>query len=143
MIEEIKKALEEYGGEWSEKKGIYKFEAVVAEQKAFLSKKKLTYVASIRIDDDTKTVKFSEMLMEAGSGLSSGDSGDDISPRFGFKAETYNTTKGPREGSIKEQSALFGKTYKYNFDYAEVRKKIEPILKNSDYKLKYQILSVK
>ena len=38
----------------------------------------------------------------AGSGVSAGDSG------FGFKKETYKTGKGTREGSIEEQSTLFG-----------------------------------
>lgn len=142
MIEDIKKALEEYKGKWSEKRGVYRFEATIAERKAFLSRKKLTYVASLRVDDgDDRVVKFSEMLVEAGSGLSSG-SGDDMSPGFGFKTESYNTTKGPREGSIKEQSTLFGKQYKYNFDYAEIRKKLETALKKSGYKLEYQILPV-
>ena len=92
MIEEIKKALESYDGEWKEKKGVWEFSATIAERKAFLSKKKLTYSAKMRIDDDAKVVKFSEMLIEAGSGLTSGGGFDEgMSPGFGFKTESYNT----------------------------------------------------
>ncbi|MHB1324864.1 MAG: hypothetical protein ACYC0L_01460 [Thermoleophilia bacterium] len=32
----------------------------------------------------------------------------DMSPGFGFKKETYKTGAGPREGTIEEQSTLFG-----------------------------------
>ena len=60
MIEEIKKALESFDGEWKEKKGVWEFSATIAERKVFLSKKKLTYSAKMRIDDDAKVVKFSE-----------------------------------------------------------------------------------
>ena len=80
------------------KKGVWEFSATIAERKAFLSKKKLTYSAKMRIDDDAKVVKFSEMLIEAGSGFTSGGGFDDgMSTGFGFKTESYNTTqRGPR-----------------------------------------------
>lgn len=145
MIEEIKKALENYGGEWKEKKGAWKFSSVIAERKAFLSKKKLTYSASMRVDDDAKVVTFSEMLMEAGSGLTSGDEGNSVgmSPGFGFKTESYNTTKPAREGNIEEQSNLFGKKFDYKFDYKEVRAKVEGAAKSANYQFNYQILPVK
>ena len=144
MIEEIKTALENYQGNWKDKKGILEFSTTIAERKAFLSKKKLTYSARIKIDDNTKMINFSEMLTEAGSGLSSGSGFDDgISPGFGFKAETFNTLSGAREGNIEEQSNLFGKKFEYNFDYKEIRSKIEDLAKNSGYEFKYQILPVK
>ena len=69
MIEEIKKVLESFSGEWKEKNGLWEFSATIAERKAFLSNKKLTYSAKMRIDEGVKVVKFSEMLKEAGSGL--------------------------------------------------------------------------
>lgn len=144
MIDDIKNALESYGGEWKEKKGVWEFKATIAERKAFLSKKKLTYSARIRIEEESKEVKFSEMLIEAGSGLSSGGSFDsDMSTGFGFKSESYNTMKGPREGSIKEQSDLFGKKFEYNFKYEEVREKVEAVIKKSGYSFDYSILPIK
>ena len=144
MIEEIKKALESCDGEWKEKKGVWEFSATIAERKAFLSKKKLTYSAKMRIDDDAKVVKFSEMLIEAGSGFTSGGGFDDgMSAGFGFKTESYNTTSGAREGSIEEQSNLFGKKFEYKFDYKEIRSKAEEAAKSADYRFEYQILPVK
>jgi len=134
----------EFGGDLSEKKGIHTLEILVAERKAFLSRKKLRYIAKFRINDDSKELKFTEMLAESGSGLSSGggdfDSG--ISTGFGFKTETYNTTSGQREGSIQEQSNLFGKDYSYNFDYKAIRSKFEDLAKNEGYDFKYQITPI-
>ncbi|MHB8159666.1 MAG: hypothetical protein ACYDGS_04125 [Thermoleophilia bacterium] len=59
--------------------------------------------------DGVRTIRFSEMLKESGSGVSGGGGFDgDMSPGFGFKKETYKTGAGPREGTIEEQSTLFG-----------------------------------
>ncbi len=144
LIDAIKKALENYDGKWSEKKGLWDFSTTIAERNAFLSKKKLTYALKIRIDDDARTVRFSEMLIEAGSGLSTGgdfDSG--MSSGFGFKKESYNTFSGARQGTIEEQSNLFGKDYSYQFDYNEIRSKIKGIVESAGYQFEYQILPVK
>lgn len=142
LLDDIKGILAGNAGDLDEKKGAYKFKTVVAERKAFLSKQKLEYFASFRIDDSAKTIVFSEMLKEAGSGLSSG-SGDDMSPGFGFKTETYKTGAGGREGSIKEQSDLFGKKYDYAFDFNAIRPRIESAAEASGYAFTYQILPVK
>lgn len=120
-----------------EKKGKYTLSRVVAERKAFLTKKKLTYTAWVLPDDTAKTVQFSEMLAESGLGLSSGDS--DMSPGFGFKTESYNTTSGARTGSITEQSTLFGKQYTYAFDYAQVRTAVEKLAAEQGYAFTYHI----
>ena len=144
MFEQIQSALAGYNGTWKDKKGVNEFTSVIAERKAFLSTKKLTYSARIKIDDTAKIVNFSEMLIEAGSGLSSGGDFDGgMSPGFGFKTETFNTMKGGREGNIAEQSNLFGKKFEYKFDYKEVRSKIESAAESAGYKLQYQILPVK
>lgn len=144
MIEEIKKALKQYDGEWKEKKGVWDFSLLLAERKAFLSKKKLTYSAKMRIDGDTKLVKFSEMFIEVGSGLSSGGGFDGgMSTGFGFKTESYNTLSGARQGTIEEQSNLFGKKFDYKFDYKEIRSKVEKTAKSSGYRFEYHILPVK
>lgn len=143
MIDTIKKVLAGYGGSWKEKNGVWEFSFLVAERKTFLSKKKLTYSATMKIDKGAKLVKFSEFLMEAGSGLSSGGGIDGgMSPGFGFKAESYNTLTGARKGTIKEQSDLFGKKYDYTFDYKEIRSKVEKAVKSSGYTFAYQILPV-
>ena len=99
LLDEIKNSIADCNGKWIEKKGIWSFSAIIAERKAFLSRKKLTYTLKLRIDDDDKVVRFSEMLTESGSGLSSGgdlDSG--MSSGFGFKTESYNTFGGKPPG---------------------------------------------
>lgn len=144
MNEEISKIAEELKGKISEKKGITTVEATIAERKAFLSKKKLTYSFQVKVDEEAKTVHFSEMLKEAGSGFSSGGGFDsEMSTGFGFKKESYNTMSGAREGNIEESSKLFGKDYQYQFDYAKVRKEIETAAKDKDYKFEYQILPLR
>lgn len=144
MMDDIKQALASYNGSWKEKKGLWEFSATIAERKAFLSKKKLTYSMKMRVDDSARTVKFSEMLMEAGSGLSTGGSfDDDMSSGFSFKKESYNTLNGGREGSIEEQSRLFGKDFTYQFDYKEVRSKVQAMAERAGYRFEYQILPVK
>ncbi len=144
MIDDIKAALAQYKGEWKEKKGLWEYSAVIAERKAFLSKKKLTYSLRMRIDEAAKTVRFSEMLVEAGSGFSSGgdfDSG--MSTGFGVKTESYNTFGGARKGTIEEQSKLFGKDYSYQFNFAEIRSKVQDAAVKAGYPFEYQILPVK
>ncbi|MCX6054373.1 MAG: hypothetical protein NTZ74_05555 [Chloroflexi bacterium] len=144
ILDEIKKSLENRSGKWTEKKGVWDYSTTIAERKALLSKKKLTYSLRIRIDDNTKVVRFSEMLVEAGSGLSSGGGFDGgMSPGFGFKTESYNTFSGARQGTIDEQSSLFGKNYSYQFDFKEIRLKIKEIVEKADYQFDYQILPVK
>ncbi len=143
MIDDIKNVLSTYTGDWSEKKGLYEFKSTIAERKAFLSTKKLTYSFKMRIEEESKVVKFSEMLMEAGSGFTSGGFDDDMSSGFGFKTETYNTMNKGREGSIQEQSDLFGKKFEYKFDYKDIRSKVEEVVKKNGYMFEYQILPVK
>lgn len=143
LIDTISAYSTELGGNLSEKKGVYTLEILVAERKAFLSKKKLRYIAKFRVVDDAKELKFTEMLAESGSGLSSGSDFDGgMSAGFGFKTEKYNTMNGGREGSIEEQSNLFGKDYSYNFDYKAIRARFEHLAGSEGYKFKYQITSI-
>jgi hypothetical protein len=145
MQEKLRRVLEPYGGEWNEKKGVWEWSSVIAERKAFLSKKKLTYSARMRIDDGARAMAFSEMLVESGSGLSSGGGGFDegISSGFGLKTESYSTTGGARSGHIAEQSSLFGRTYQYSFDYQEIRPRVEAVASANGYRFEYQVLPVK
>jgi hypothetical protein len=140
FIDEIRKIAGKIPAELKEKKGLYSMEFTVAERKVLLSKKKLTYTAKFRLDDVKKEVRFTEMLMESGSGLSSGSG--DFGPGFGFKAETYKTGTGGREGGIKEQSDLFGKQYSYTFDFANIRNQIEAEATRAGYSFKYQITAL-
>lgn len=144
LIDEVKTTLASYNGEWKEKRGLWMFSAVIAERKAFLSKKRLNYVLRLRVDDAARVVRFSEMLNEAGSGFSSGgDLDGGISTGFGVKTETYNTFKGPLTGTIEEQSRLFGREYTYTFDYAEIRGRIKLVVEKYGFSFDYQVLPVK
>lgn len=144
LISAVKESLANYKGEWKEKKGLWEFSTTIAERKAFLSTKKLTYALKLRIDDAVRSVKFSEMLIESGSGFSSGgdfDSGS--STGFGIKTESYNTFGGARKGTIEEQSKLFGKDYSYRFNFSEIRSNVQDAAVKAGYQFEYQILPVK
>jgi len=121
-----------------EKKGVNELSFIVAERKAFLNRQKLEYTARFRIDDEKKIVKFTEILKESGSGMSTGDT----TPGFGFKKETYNTTKKERRGSIEEQSILFGKKYEYSYDFKIIREKIRELATKAGYAFDYQITPI-
>ncbi len=142
MREAIQTYAQSIGAELKEKHGAWELTKVIAERKAFLSKKKLTYHARFRIDDTAKTVVFSEYLAEKGSGLSSGggDFDSDMSPGFGFKTTSYKSDPGGRSGTIEEQSKLFGKDYSYEFEYQATRKAIEAMAQKAGYKFDYKIL---
>ncbi len=137
LIDDIRGMAASIDAELKEKKGAYMLTFVVAERKASLSKKKLEYIARFRVDDVAREFKFTEMLKETGSGVSGG--GDDISPGFGFKVQTYKTGAGPREGSITEQSNYFGKQYSYSYDWSAIRTWIEQAAQASGYSFSYSI----
>jgi predicted secreted acid phosphatase len=138
LLQDIAAGLASVPGEIREKKGVFELSFVVAERKTFLSRRKLKYTARFRIDEEKKTVRFTEMLAESGYGLSAGDT----SPGMGFKKETYNTSRKERKGTIEEQSRLFGKKYEYNFDYGAIREKIKEIARAAGYDFDYKITSV-
>ncbi len=138
-VDEIARFVEGIPADLKEKKGIYSIEFTVAERKALLTKKKLTYSARFRIDEDRKELRFTEMLKEHGSGVSSG--GDDLGPGFGFKKETYKLRGGPREGTIKEQSRLFASKYNYAFDFSRIRTLVEETAAKGGYAFTYQLTS--
>ena len=125
----IQEALAELAGEiqgklTSDREG-YRLEAVLAERKAFLSRRKLVYQARFRIDETARTVTLSERLQETGTGMGfAGDLG--TSAGIGFKKETYRVgLDGVRSGTIEEQFRLFGKKYDYRFSFGPWREKIK------------------
>ena len=137
LIEEIKKFVAGIPATLKEKRGVYSIKFTVAERRVFLSKRKLIYSAKFRVDEGKKEVRFTEMLRESSSGMSAGDG--DVGPGFGFKKETYKTGTGPREGSIKEQSKLFGVQYSYTFDFSTVRTFVEKEAAKAGYAFRYQV----
>ncbi|MEA3239228.1 MAG: hypothetical protein U9Q94_05555 [Candidatus Bipolaricaulota bacterium] len=136
LIDQIKEFVAGLPATVKEKRGVYSVKFIVAERRVFLSKKKLTYSAKFRVDENNKELRFTEMLKESGSGMSTRDG--DIGPGFGFKKETYRTGKGPRSGTITEQSELFGAKYSYTFDFSKVREAMEQLATDAGYTFKYQ-----
>jgi hypothetical protein len=97
---------------------------VVAERKAFLSTAKLEYRATISLDDARRTARFTELLKESGSGLTSGGGEDGdfgTATGFGFQKSTYNSRTDGIAESIEEQAARLGTKYAPGFPYAEVK----------------------
>lgn len=140
MLDDISSIAKENQLEIKQKNNEVKLHKVIAERKAFLSKKKLEYSANLKIDDDNKALHFTEMLKESGSGLSSGgDFDNNMSPGFGFKASTYKTGTGGISGNIEEQSKLFGKDYNYSFDYGKIRHKLKELAESNGYEFNYSI----
>jgi hypothetical protein len=133
LKEKLIEASEAFPEKFKEvEKNVLALETKIAERKVFLSKKSLIYKAKLKINDEEKTVKFFETLKETGMGVSSGDPAD-ISPGFGFKVEKYKIEGKEREGSIEELSKLFGKEYKYSFDYSAVRNKVKEEAQKAGY----------
>jgi hypothetical protein len=110
----------------------------IAEQKSFLSKKKVEYSAKFKADDDERLVRFFEMLRESGSGMSGSDSGD-FGGGWGFSTETYKTGFGGREGTIEAQGSLLGKKYSFAFDYGKLRAQVQAIAEQNGYRFDYQL----
>lgn len=142
MLEQIKAYASSINATLSENKEIYTIKLVVAERKAFLSTKKLEYIAKFRIVEASKEFKFTEMLKESGSGLTSGGYDTGMSSGFGFKTTSYKVGLGAREESIEEQSNLFGKSYSYKFDFKTVRSALEKLAGDNGFIFKYQIIPI-
>lgn len=114
-----------------QKDGSLKLEAVVAERKKFLSRKKLTYICRLRVDDAARQVRFFEMLKESGFGLGAG--GDDSAPGVGFKKEVTASSGKARTATIEEQSRLFGEDYRYTFDLGRLREAVRRAAAEAGY----------
>jgi hypothetical protein len=143
LRDDLQSFMNSIGAEMKEKKGAYEFSLIIAERKGFLTKKKLIYSAKFRIDDEARELKFFEMLKESGSGFSAGGGLDDAgSSGFGFKKEVYRSGGRGREGTIEEQSRLFGKDYSYRFEYQTIRQKMESLAQSSGYSFRYQITPI-
>lgn len=133
MVEEaLVKIVRELGGEVERRGDTIGFTRVLAERRAFLSRKRLVYRATIRVDEAKREIHLTESLTETGSGLGP-ESG------FGFRTETYKTGRGPREGDIAEQSKLFGRTYSYTFDFGAVRGAIERVAHDHGYAVRHHL----
>ena len=99
----------------------------------------------MRIDDDSKVVKFSEMLIEAGSGFTSGGGYMMMESHLVLVLRLKVTILLEEPGKeISKNSQIFlVKNIEYKFDYKEIRSKVEEAAKSADYRFEYQILPIK
>jgi hypothetical protein len=131
LAQEILGYSQDISADVKEKKGSYTLSLIVAERKTLLSKQKLTYQAKFRIDDPEKLVKFTEKLVESSSGMNAGTD---------FQTQSFRTGKGGKQESvIDKQSKQFGKKYSYDFDFKNIRGKIESLTEEAGYDFQYQI----
>ena len=131
LSQEILQYPQEISANLKERKGSNTLSLIVAERKTFLSKQQLTYQAKFRIDETEKLVKFTEMLVESSSGMNAG---------MDYQTQNFRTGKGGQQESvIEKQSILFGKKYSYDFDFANIRGKIESLTEEAGYNFQYQI----
>ncbi len=131
LSQEILQYAQEISANLKERKGSYTLSLIVAERKTFLSKQQLTYQAKFRIDETEKLVKFTEMLVESSSGMNAG---------MDYQTQNFRTGKGGQQESvIEKQSILFGKKYTYDFDFTNIRGKIESLTEEAGYNFQYQI----
>lgn len=134
LKEELMKVSKNFPAEFKEQRdGSLVLQFVIAERKAFLSKKKLTYKSKTKVNEEKKEITFFEMLSESNAGLSAGSG-------FEFKKETYGTKGKERKGGIEEMSKLFGKSYKYSFDYKKTREAIKEEAQKAGYSFSVKLM---
>ncbi len=132
LIKKIGDYAHDIPADFKEKKGAGQITFTVAERKALLSKQKLTYEAKFKVDEKGKILRFTEVLKESSSGMSSGG--------FEYSSGKFKTGKdGRQESLIEQQSQLFGKKYEFAFDFKAIREKIESLAREAGYDFRYQI----
>ena len=123
---------------WSQKKDKVQLERIVAERKVMLGTARLTYRATVTIDDARREVAFSELLAEKGSGMSSGDDGDgSLGMGFGVQTTSYNTRRNTIADTIEEQARQYSSQYALDFPYARVREVVGQIAAAAGYRYRY------
>lgn len=120
--------------------GTMKLETVVAERKSILSRKKLTYVCRIRVDDRTRAIRFFEKLTEVGFGLSAGGTDDGLSPGLAIKREVSVVSGKERRGILREWSRLWGSDYAYRFDPGKFRDMLRQAATDAGYAFEVTLL---
>ena len=91
-----------------------------------VGKKKVDYSAKIIADRGQQTITFWEMIKESGSGMGA---------LLSFKTETWSSNGKTISGNVKEQGyGLNGKAIDYNWNYSEIRKKVQGITEGQGWR---------
>ena len=123
---------------WSQKRDSVRLERVIAERKVMLGTAKLTYRATVTIDETRRQVTFSELLVERGTGVSSGgDDGEGSGFGFGIQTTSYNTRRDTIADNIEDQARQYSRQYVLDFPYARVREVVGQIAAAGGYGFRY------
>jgi hypothetical protein len=95
---------------------------------------RLSYRATITVDDARGQVAFTELLAERGAGLSSmGDDEGGMGNGFGFQTTSYNTRKDTVAERIEDQARQYARHYTLDFPYVRVREVVAQIARAAGY----------
>lgn len=135
VVTELHRFADAWQLTFCETRGVVQLERVVAERKVMLGTARLTYRAAVTVDDTRREVAFTELLVERGTGLSSG--GDDeggMGNGFGFQTTSYNTRKDTVADRIEDQARNYARHYRIDFPYARVREVVAQIATGAGYR---------
>jgi hypothetical protein len=138
LLTELHRFADAWQLTWTEKHGTVRLERVVAERKAMLGTAKLTYRATVSVDEARREVSFTELLAERGTGMSSmGDDEGGMGNGFGFQTTSYNTRKDTIADRIEDQARQYARQYTLDFPFARVREVVAQIAGAGGYGFRY------
>ena len=139
VLGELRLLAEAWQFSWQVKGDLVTLSRVIAERKAFLSTARLEYVASVRVDDTHRELRFTELLKETGAGMSTGgsDFDSDLPTGFGVQRTSYNTRTDGITQNIEDQAARFGSSYRHDFPYQLVREQVAGLARAQGYGFRY------
>ncbi len=137
IMKTIRSVITGLPGDFQSDDGLHSLTSIVAERKGFFSRRKLTFTARFRVNEETREVVYNETLVERKSGLGAG-SGEGISG-FGFR--TWKISSGPSglDGALEEQSELFGRKYGFTFRFQQIRDAVRKLAAEEGYTFKHQL----
>jgi hypothetical protein len=124
-------------GDFQAEDGLHSLTSVIAERKGFFSRRKLTFTARFRVNEETREVIYNETLVERRIGLGAGI-GEGISG-FGFRK--WKITANPRglDGTEEGHSQPFGRKDGFTFRFQQVRDAVRKVVEEEGYTFKNQI----
>jgi hypothetical protein len=137
IMKTIRSVITGLPGDFNSDDGLHSLTSVIAERKGFFSRRKLTFTARFRVNEETREVIYNETLVEKKSGLGAG-TGEGISG-FGFRK--WKTASGPGglEGVLEEQSEMFRRKYGFTFRFQQIRDAVRKLVEDEGYTFKHQI----
>jgi len=137
VLSELHRFADAWHLTWSQKRDTVHLERVIAERKVMLGTAKLTYRATVTLDEARREVAFSELLADRGTGVSSGgDDGEGSGFGFGLQTTSYNTRRDTIANNIEDQARQYSRQYVLDFPYARVREVVGQIAAAAGYRFR-------